>query len=366
MTIDKTINIIGGGISGLTTSLAFKTNGINHNLYEKNSEITYENVGFGISANIFPILDEWNILNQTKEIGAEIQKFHFVDHDLKYLNSFQIMRPPLSIKRNLFHKLLAEKINKIEVNHPKKITDFTENQIVICADGLNSESRQEIYPNLKLRSSNQILLRGISQIKIDEKFKNAYHSFVGNNLRFAIIHTGEDFYSWYAIKENNPNEDVFFDKANLNKSFKKYHPIVNHIIESSENIYFSELKDINPNDRKNLNWYRNNALLIGDAIHPTTPNMANGGCLAMEDAYLLAKLFGEMQTKNVQEIFKVFQKSREKKVDNVVYQSYWFGKLLHQENKTIENLIKLGIKLTPKFLFDKIYSNVLTEIKVRK
>ena len=73
-----------------------------------------------------------------------------------------------------------------------------------------------------------------------------------------------------------------------------------------------------------------------------------------------------MQTKNVQEIFKVFQKSREKKVDNVVYQSYWFGKLLHQENKTIENLIKLGIKLTPKFLFDKIYSNVLTEIKVRK
>ena len=71
MTIDKTINIIGGGISGLTTSLAFKTNGINHNLYEKNSEITYENVGFGISAVSYTHLDVY----KRQVLKARVNRF---------------------------------------------------------------------------------------------------------------------------------------------------------------------------------------------------------------------------------------------------------------------------------------------------
>jgi protoporphyrinogen oxidase len=36
------INIIGGGISGLSTALALEINGIEYNLFEQNSEITYE------------------------------------------------------------------------------------------------------------------------------------------------------------------------------------------------------------------------------------------------------------------------------------------------------------------------------------
>ena len=359
------VNIIGGGIAGLATALALKTLGIDYNIFEKSSEIKYENVGLGISANIFPILENWKILEETKKLGTEIQNFYFVDKNLKYLNSFKMKSPALSVNRRLFYQLLNERLDKekMHLNCIKSINDFFENEIVISADGINSRTRQKYYPNLKIRNSNQILWRGISEIKLSEKFQNAYHDFIGGNLRFAIIHTGGDYYSWYVIKQKINNEKVTLDKNILKTFFKNYHPIVNSVIDKTENVYFSELLDINPNDRKNLSWSKKKKLLIGDAIHPTTPNMANGACLAMEDAFLLANLLSKSSL-TLEEIFEVFQKQRTKKVDQIVVQSWWFGKLFHSKSKVFDYFIKAGIAITPNFLFDKIYSNVLVKTKV--
>lgn len=365
MESERQFNIIGGGIAGISTALAFQNFGIKYKLYEKKSNITYENVGFGISANIFHILEKWNIFEETKKIGAEIQKFHFVDKNLKYINSFEIEKPALSVKRNEFHRIILDKLNKenIILNSEKDISDFQSSEFIISADGINSIARQKLYPNLKLRDSKQILWRGITKINLDEKFKNSYHDFVGNNLRFAIIDTGNNFYSWYAIKQRNSSNENHFDKEELTNLFAKYHPIVKQIINKSENIYFSELKDISPKSRRNLDWFKNNTLLIGDSIHATTPNMANGGCLAMEDAYLLSHLL-KNKLDNIDNLFRKFQFQRTKKVNAVVNQSWYFGQLLHQKNKIFDRLINIGFAITPKFIFDKIYSTVLTETKI--
>ncbi len=363
----KTVNIIGGGIAGLTTALALQTNGICYNLFEQNAQITYENVGLGISNNLFHILEEWNILEEVKQIGTEICHFHFVDKQVKNIKSFKLQRPALSIKRRQFYELLFKHLDKenVHLSSKKSVKDFPENDLVISADGINSKTRQEIYPNLKLRDSNQILFRGISEIELDGKFKNTYHDFVGQNLRFAIIHSGQNFYSWYIIKEKNDTEKTSLDKAVLKSYFRGYNPIVGQVIDKSENVYSAELLDINPKNRKNLKWFRKNTLLIGDAIHPTTPNMANGACLAMEDSYLLAGLLGNNDL-SLTQVFEVFQKSREKKIDPVVFQSWWFGKLLHQKNNTIDQIVKIGMGLTPKLLFDNIYSRVLVETRIGK
>lgn len=358
----KKVNIIGGGIAGLTTALALQNKGIDFRLFEKNGQITYENVGFGISANIFPILEELNILSQTEKLGAKIKYFHFVDEKLKYINSFSINQPALSVNRNEFYKLFLNLLqrDKIFLSTEKLVSDFDESEIVISADGIDSKTRNNWYPNLNKRDSNQILWRGISKIQLDEKFKNSYHDFIGNNLRFAIIDTGNDYYSWYIIKQNDNtiNKPENYSRQELTNLFQSYHPVVNEIIEKSENVYFSELKDISPKQRKKLCWHKGKRLLIGDAIHPTTPNMANGGCLAIEDAYLLVKF---LESNNFD--FQKFQNLRTKKVDAVVRQSWLFGQLLHQKSKLMDKIIKVGFTMTPKCIFDKIYSTVLTKTK---
>ncbi len=360
MTTKKQVNIIGAGIAGLTTALALQNKGIDFRLFEKNAQITYENVGLGISANIFPILEELNILSATEKLGAKIKNFHFVDEKLKYIKSFSINEPDLSVNRKDFYQLFLNqlKTDKIFLNTEKSVEEFNETEIVIAAEGIDSKTRKKWYPNLKKRDSKQILWRGITKIRLGEKFKNAYHDFVGNNLRFAIIDTGNDFYSWYIIKQKRKNEIDNYSRDDLKKIFQNYDPIVQEIIQKSDKIYFTEIKDIAPKQRKNLNWYKSKTLLIGDSIHPTTPNMANGGCLAIEDAYLVV-LFLEKNNLD----FQKFQQLRTKKVNAVVRQSWVFGQLLHQKNKTIDKIIKIGFAMTPNFLFDKIYSTVLTKTK---
>lgn len=358
--MERQINIIGGGIAGLTTALGLQSKGIDYLLFEKNAEITYENVGFGISANIFPILEEWNILEETKKLGAKIENFHFVDEKLSYINSFKIKEPALSVNRKDFYQLILNRLQteKIILNSEKSLSDFNDDEIVISAEGIDSDTRKKWYPNLNTRDSKQILWRGITKLDLDEKFINSYYDFVGNNLRFAIIDTGNNHYSWYIIKQKTAAESNNFTKETLVELFQNYHPLVREIIQKSENIYFSELKDIAPKDRRKLSWFKNNSLLIGDAIHPTTPNMANGGCLAIEDAYLVANLLGKEKID-----FQKFQQLRTKKVNAVVNQSWLFGQLAHQKSKTIDKIIKFGFSITPKFMFDKIYSTVLTKTR---
>lgn len=360
-----TLNIIGGGIAGLTTALALKTNGIKYKLFEQSPEITYQNVALGISANIRHILHGWNILEETKQLGTEIRDFHLVDNKLSYIKSFKLQKPALSINRQQFHKLLYSRLDaeNVHLNIQRSISDFAGNELVVAADGINSKTRQEIYPDLKLRDSNQILFRGVTEITLDEKFKNAYHDFVGQNLRFAIFHIGGNNYGWYMVKEKNSFEEISSDKTVLKSYLKNYHPIVHQIIDSTENIYPADLLDIKPGDRKNLSWFSNNTLLIGDAIHPTTPNLANGACLAMEDSYLLAGLLAN-ESLALPQTFETFQKRRTSKIDPIVFHSWWFGKLLHQDNKLIDDLMKIGMAWMPKFLFDKIYSNVLIETNI--
>lgn len=60
----------------------------------------------------------------------------------------------------------------------------------------------------------------------------------------------------------------------------------------------------------------------------------------------------------------MFQDKRSKKVDPIVVQSWWFGKMFHQKNKIANYFIKIGLKFTPKFIFNKIYSNILIKTRV--
>ena len=45
-------------------------------------------------------------------------------------------------------------------------------------------------------------------------------------------------------------------------------------------------------------WGNGLVTLLGDAAHPCTPNLGQGDCLALEDALVLAKSFGERRHPN--------------------------------------------------------------------
>jgi 2-polyprenyl-6-methoxyphenol hydroxylase-like FAD-dependent oxidoreductase len=85
--------------------------------------------------------------------------------------------------------------------------------------------------------------------------------------------------------------------------------------------------------------------LIGDASHATTPNLGQGGAMAIEDALVLADTFIELGLSEA--AWKRFEKLRRKKVDWTVSTSWSIGKICHLGNPLFRSFRNIALKKTP-------------------
>lgn len=72
-------------------------------------------------------------------------------------------------------------------------------------------------------------------------------------------------------------------------------------------------------------WHRGRVLLIGDAAHPTTPQLASGAGIAVEDALVLAEEF--TRGLPVEETLQAYTERREWRCRLVVSSSVKIGQL---------------------------------------
>jgi salicylate hydroxylase len=84
-------------------------------------------------------------------------------------------------------------------------------------------------------------------------------------------------------------------------------------------------------------WSFGRSTLLGDAAHPTTQYMAQGACMAMEDAVTLGECLKLSQGDFVQ-AFDLYQKARVARTARVVLSSREMGRLYHA--KGVERLVR--------------------------
>ena len=148
---------------------------------------------------------------------------------------------------------------------------------------------------------------------------------------------------WLAVKNATPggtdNPDTI--RQELLNEFDDFHPFVKELLLNSSNFIRNDLADLGTEKRK---WYQDKIVFIGDAIHATTPNLAQGGCQAIEDAYCLSLLM-KRSDHDFSEIFPTFQSLREKKVSFIVNTSWRFGKMA--QNPFSSRLVKYFLKFVP-------------------
>ena len=84
-------------------------------------------------------------------------------------------------------------------------------------------------------------------------------------------------------------------------------------------------------------WSRENVTLIGDACHSTTPNMGQGACMAIEDAYILGVLLKTYwgQPDGHTEAFYQYERARKAHTAGVQAGSYKKMKLGQLTNPVI-------------------------------
>lgn len=345
------IAIIGAGIAGLSLALAFKRAGISSTIYESAPEIKPVGAGIVMANNAMQIFEKFEIRKQIEKAGSKISFVKITD---EYLNPIlKVNALPfekkygvhnVAIHRADLQQILAEAVGFEQIKLSKRLVSIEKDNnyklnfedglesrcdILFGADGIWSAVRTNYFEIGKIRDTKQRCWRGVTAW--DPEFLTADETFEawGKGKRFGASKINSESVYWFAVinesllKSNNPND-----------LFQEFHPKIRNMISktSPENIVFNNIIDLQPLKT----WHRNSICLVGDAAHATTPNMGQGACQAVEDAFVISELF--KKEKDIQKVFFQYEKLRRKKVNYIVNTSWKLGKIAHYENGFIGNI----------------------------
>ena len=359
----ETINIIGAGIGGLTTALTLKKRGLNVNIFESSAEIKPVGAGIILANNAMQVFQKLGIQDKIEKAGNKISFMKITDDQLTPLSVVNLSEyeqkygvSNIAIHRGELQKILANEIgfdninlskrlSKIEKNRLFKLTfednSTIESKLVIGADGIKSVVRNQLFEKSTLRNPNQICWRGICEIDLPQKYHNELNEAWGKGKRFGFVKISDKKVYWYALT-NSKNVEI--SNVNLTEYFSEFHSDILNILSATkkEQIIVSDIFDLKPIDK----WQNENVCLVGDAAHATTPNLGQGACQAIEDAYVLGKLLDNGMP--IENTFKAYEKLRRKKAHTIVNTSWTVGKMAHIENRLGIWLRNLVMKNMPK------------------
>ena len=370
-----TIDIIGAGIGGLTTAIAFEQKGIKARIFEQSEKIKPVGAGIILANNAMQVYEKFGLRKVIEENGNHISSMNIAKANLKPISKVDLSYfekkhsvKNIAIHRGILQQILVDKLksteiylnyqlNSVEPNDDGCLLRFKngkqiQSSTLIGADGIKSVVRQNLFPNNKIRNAKQVCWRGVTDFQLPLEYKNELHEAWGKGARFGFVQIAENKVYWYALKsfKNHKNE---FQVNDIETYFSNYNPIVNEIITSTkrEQINTAEISDLKPTN----NWYKENICLIGDAAHATTPNMGQGACQAIEDAYVLSECLNKY---DINYSFKEFQKLRLSKAHQVVKASWMVGKLAHLSNPILIGLRNQMMRLTPSSINRKQFEQI--------
>lgn len=367
------ITIIGAGIGGLSTALAFEKLDIPYQLYERAHALSEVGAGIWLAPNPLQVFDWLGILDQVQNTGNRIDRITIGDRQINPISDspqgqikdhFGFVTTAIhraDLQRLLYDQLPKEKIHlgcafeKFEQLDDGKVRTHFDNgekveaDFLIGADGIHSKVRNQIFPDSETRYSGQTCWRGVAAIDLPADFYYRGVELWGDQIRFGFSQVKKGHVYWFAVALDEPGvkDDRSTIKNQLMQQFKGFHPLVQEVLRhtTEDKILRNDIYDLKPMKK----WWAGQVGLIGDAGHATTPNMGQGGAQAIEDAYYLAHVFHKNGISAGS--FEAFQKMRSKKVNQIVNRSAATGKMAHWKyGKTLRNMI---IKSVPVSLVNK-------------
>jgi len=358
------IDIIGAGIGGLTTAIALEQKGIKTRIFEQAEQIKPVGAGIILANNAMQVYEKLGFRKLIEENGNPISSMNITKSSLKPLSTIDLSyfeqkhnTKNIAIHRGTLQQILIDNLKSTKINLNHKLTSIVENtngyslefengeriqsSTVLGADGLNSVVRQNLFPKNSIRNANQICWRGVTQYELPIKFRSELNEAWGKSERFGFVQIAENKVYWYALKSFKKNKNEF-SINDLEKYFNDYNSVIKDIIKSTkkEQINTAEISDLKPTNI----WYEENVCLIGDSAHATTPNMGQGACQAIEDAYVLSECLSKYKTTKA---FSEYQNIRLPKAHQVVKVSWLVGKMAHLTNPILIGLRNQMLRLTP-------------------
>jgi len=315
MTAVDRVLIVGGGLSGTSAALSLQREGIDVEILEKDPVWTATGTGITLMGPAMRALKQLGVLEQCLAEGAgtsEMKLFN-VDGDLFHtLEIPGLLGPDYpavgGMMRPTLHRILAEAATQKGVSvrtgisvaaleqHPNtvevELTDGSSESydLVLGADGLRSQIRQLVFGDEA--PAPQPLGQAVWRALLDRPATvTGEYQFYGPGVKTGFTPLGPDTMYQFLVQ---PIADAVLPEPDERPARMRelLAPFGGVVAEVRETITRPEQVDV----RKLYwllmppPWYRGRVLLIGDAAHATTPQLAMGGAIALEDGIVLGEL----------------------------------------------------------------------------
>ncbi|WCN09609.1 FAD-dependent monooxygenase [Marinomonas mediterranea] len=354
------VAIVGAGIGGLTTALFLEKLGVSVQVFEQSPEIKPIGAGIILAHNAMQVFDKLGFKESLTDLGNPLTSINIATEKLEVLNRIETLHfdrkygaNSVAIQRGILQRFLIDKLQTKCLNLNKKVVDFKTGErntivfsdgdksvfdVVIAADGIQSMIRKKTFDRSVIRSPNQVCWRGISNAKLPMQFDTELNELWGKGSRFGFVNISKNEVYWYAL--HNGHDQI--EKSDLLAYFQDYDPVVNSVISATkaDKIFKSDIYDLKPIS----SWFKGNVCLLGDAAHATTPNMGQGECQAIEDAYVLSHYISQYDAAVA---FSKYQGVRKAKADMIVNLSWKFGMMSQIQNPIARALRNLSMKAIP-------------------
>lgn len=361
------IDIIGAGIGGLTTAIALQKKGIRAKILEQANEIKPVGAGIILANNAMQVYDHLGLRKEIEDGGNLVSSMNITDVSLSRISSIDLTYfekkhgvKNVAIHRGELQKILVQqldkskvelgneliKVEKLDSAYQLKFSDgsSTTSAVLLGADGLNSKVREYLFSETKIRSAYQMCWRGVTNFTLPKNYRNELNEAWGKGDRIGFVQISSEKVYWYALKTFRQDQDEY-SVDDLAMLFQNYHPIVKEIIRSTPvgAIHTATISDLEPIKH----WHQDNVCLIGDAAHATTPNMGQGACQAIEDAFVLSECLAKYGLDHPAQAFSEYQRLRMPKAHQVVNTSWTLGKVAHWKSSLAIQLRNQLMRMVP-------------------
>jgi 2-polyprenyl-6-methoxyphenol hydroxylase-like FAD-dependent oxidoreductase len=345
----RRVLIIGGGFSGMSAAIELRKHGIDIDLVEVDDG--WRNYGAGISLGgaTLRAFRQLGILDSFLREGSAVDGLQACLPDgtpLANLPTPRLAGPDVpgsgGIMRPVLARILADATRACGADIRLGCTfthiaqdaegvdvDFTDGQrrrydLVVGADGLYSKTRDALFPDApKPRYSGQAVWRAVLPRPPEVQTAMMWMG----RVKPGVNPVSKDQMYLFLTEHRPANAHVdpasFADKLRaLLADFSA--PMVQQIrdqIGPDSQIIFRPLEAL----LMPRPWFKGRVVLIGDAVHATTPHMASGACIGIEDAIVLAEVLA--RAPEVPSALQAFQDRRWERCRMVVENSLRLGQI---------------------------------------
>ena len=331
MTNAPRILIVGAGIAGMAAAAALRQRGMSADVIERAPAPAISGAGLyivGAGTRALCLLGVAKTSLRDHQVIGTQTFFNHRGARLAEVNAdrfWSVCGPCIGVARAVLHQALADKaavpvrfgitVQALEHDAGMVTTRFGDGttaayDLVVGADGIHSSVRQlagdEAQPRYRGQTGWRFIVECPEQI-------SGWTVFLAGDRAFLIVPIGSGRAYCYADQASaQAIDDTRLGRLErLQRLFADFaEPVRDALanIESSDAIHCAPIEDVAP-----AQAFAANVVLIGDASHAMSPNMACGVTMALEDALVLADTLHD--SGDATQIAAAFQRRRSARVE---------------------------------------------------